>query len=217
MQDAISIISGKPLLKINKEYRELKTHGTVVIGNLFKQSLLERNNLNKKTSKDKKETLEYLTGVREFETQVYHCHGSDEKIYLTKNYRNLKNYTLFNGLFYSKTIIEGEIKKIICLSGFYGETSDLYHFNDQDLQDITKKETWTDLLCINSLIRNNITTFSPSFYELVFKIKPELIVIGNNNKLEVVKFPLTDIQTVLIGKNDHIIWDYSTNSIYRKL
>ena len=216
MQNSISIMTGFPLLKINRESRELGTELTIVIGNLFNKFLLKGKNINKKDTRQRGEILSYLTGQKELCSQVLHCHGSDDKIYLTKTHSYMKCLSLFDRMFYT-TFVGKSLIKIIAISGFYGGVSDLYNFNDGYLKKITERETWGDILCVNSLNRDNITTFSPSFYELIFKIKPKLIVIGGNKKLEIVKFPLTDIQTVLVGKNDHIIWDHFTNSVYRKL
>jgi|SRR3972149_2535721 len=216
MQNSISIMTGLPLLKINRESRELGTELTIVIGNLFNKFLLKGRNINKKNLKQRSEILLYLTNQKELHSNVLHCYGSDDKIYLKKTSNSMKYLSLFDRMFYT-TFVGKSLKKIIGISGFYGEVSDIYNFNDDYLKKMTEKETWCDILCVNSLNKDNITTFSPSFYELIFKIKPKLIVIGGNKKLEIVKFPLTDIQTVLIGKNDHIIWDYSTNSVYRKL
>ena len=67
------------------------------------------------------------------------------------------------------------------------------------------------------MIENNIIVFPKEFYDMVFHLKPKLIVIGGLNKLQLKKFPLTDIDLLLIGRNDHIVYDVNDKLIFRKL
>ena len=215
MDNTISIMSGKPLLKINREFRELKTEATIVVGNLFRQNVFERRNEGEKVDRDRSSVIDYLIGREKFDTYVYHCYGSDDKQYLSRTFKNLNNYHQFDRLSFSEMVGN---KKIVGISGFYNKNkSGKYSFTDNDFFTITNREQWCDILCINSLSIDGEIQFSVEFYNMLYKLRPKLLIIGNNTKFELTKFPTTNIQTIFLSKNDHILYDMTNEVLFRKL
>ena len=228
MMTKISIMSGKPLLKINQEYRNLHSDATIVMGNLINESLFERKITpsDRKLWKKRKDILQYFSFKSKLETPVYHCYGSDRYDSIEGSYIDWDNYHAFYHL-KSSLYISGF--KVIGISGFYksqlksckeglkAKRKNLYFFDSSIFTKITNDEPWCDILLINSMIENNIIVFPKEFYDMVFHLKPKLIVIGGLNKLQLKKFPLTDIDLLLIGRNDHIVYDVNDKLIFRKL
>lgn len=224
----ISIMTGKPLVKINSEFRNLHTDATLVVGNLINESLFERTITpkDKKLWNKRKEILKFFQKKSILETPVYHCYGSDRSSSIRGSYSTWNNYYSFYHLSYIHFILG---HKIIGISGFYRDKlkickkqtktdlQNLYFFDTSLFNKIIKEESWCDILVINSMLQDEIIVFPQELYNMVFYLKPKLVVIGGLDKLQLKKFPLTDIDLLLVGHNDHVIYDFDDRLLFRKL